>query len=74
MVKAGGVVVATMPLLRAKDLEPIINKAELKLALCDERLESDLIRAVDLAPNLQRICCFNGADENSDSELEQTSS
>ena len=71
VVKAGGVVVATMPLLRAKDLEPIIKKAELRLALCDERLESELVDAMQLAPDLQRICLFNGGDEDSDSELTQ---
>jgi 2-aminobenzoate-CoA ligase len=70
VVKAGGVVVATMPLLRAKDLEPVINKAELKLALCDKRLESELVNATTLAPGLQRICLFSGA-EDEPSELER---
>src|SRR5215510_1683933 len=35
VVKAGGVVVATMPLLRAKELATMIAKAKISLALCD---------------------------------------
>jgi 2-aminobenzoate-CoA ligase len=39
VMKAGGVCVATMPLLRAKELTDIIQKAEVSHALCDKRLE-----------------------------------
>ena len=35
---AGGVIVATMPLLRGRELSVIANKARIELALCDERL------------------------------------
>ncbi len=38
VVKAGGVVVATMPLLREKELSVIIDKAQVSHALCDHRL------------------------------------
>jgi 2-aminobenzoate-CoA ligase len=37
VIKAGGVCVATMPLLRAKELTDIITKAEVTHALCDKR-------------------------------------
>jgi len=37
VMKAGGVCVATMPLLRAKELTDIITKAEITHALCDKR-------------------------------------
>src|SRR5262245_5379860 len=40
VMKAGGVCVATMPLLRAKELTEIIQKAEVSHALCDKRLEA----------------------------------
>src|SRR5262245_20329522 len=33
--KAGGVVVATMPMLRARELEVIVEKGRIGLALCD---------------------------------------
>ena len=38
VLKAGGVVVATMPLLRARELAYPIDKAKIALALCDHRL------------------------------------
>jgi 2-aminobenzoate-CoA ligase len=38
IVKAGGVVVATMPLLRSGELRTIIDKAQIGLALADHRL------------------------------------
>src|SRR5207237_3249212 len=38
IIKAGGVTVATMPLLRAKELSYAVTKARIKLALCDTRL------------------------------------
>lgn len=41
-VQAGLVVVATMPLLRAKELQPIIDKAQPALLLCDAALTAEL--------------------------------
>src|SRR4051812_3865805 len=55
VLKAGGVVVATMPLLRAKELAYPIQKAEVALALCDGRLADELEKAKAVAPNLKRI-------------------
>ena len=43
VMKAGGVVVATMPLLRAKELTEIVVKAEITHALCDKRLQEELV-------------------------------
>jgi 2-aminobenzoate-CoA ligase len=45
VVKAGGVVVATMPLLRPAELTTVAEIAEINLALCDERFVTDLQRA-----------------------------
>lgn len=45
VLKAGGIVVATMPLLRARDLRPIVEKARINLALCDTRLLAELEQA-----------------------------
>jgi 2-aminobenzoate-CoA ligase len=42
VMKAGGVCVATMPLLRAKELSEIVEKAEISHALCDLRLAEEL--------------------------------
>jgi 2-aminobenzoate-CoA ligase len=53
-IKAGGIVVATMPLLRAKELIYPIDKAEIKLALCDARLSDEMEKA-KAATSLERI-------------------
>ena len=42
VIKAGGIAVATMPLLRSRELAAIIDKACISLALCDHRLLADL--------------------------------
>ena len=40
--KAGGIVVATMPLLRRRELSDIVERAAIRLALCDDRLLAEL--------------------------------
>ena len=52
VVKAGAIVVATMPLLRAKELTDIITKARISHALCDERLLDELDTARNACPSL----------------------
>src|SRR5438477_6712704 len=55
VMKAGGVCVATMPLLRAKELTDIITKAEITHALCDKRLQEELDLALPNCPTLASI-------------------
>jgi 2-aminobenzoate-CoA ligase len=55
VIKAGGVVVATMPLLRAKEIAYPLNKAAVRLALCDHRLADEMEKARAAAPGLARI-------------------
>jgi 2-aminobenzoate-CoA ligase len=55
VIKAGGVCVATMPLLRAKELAYPIQKAKIALALCDGKLADEMEKAKLAAPELQRI-------------------
>ncbi|MDR3095919.1 MAG: AMP-binding protein, partial [Paraburkholderia sp.] len=57
--KAGLVVVPTMPLLRAKELKQIIDKACVSAALCDVRLADELAR------------CMNPGDEFFCADLKQ---
>jgi len=59
VVKAGLVVVATMPLLRAKELGEIIAKSQAALALCDASLLPELQAAQKLNPTLKTIVPFN---------------
>jgi 2-aminobenzoate-CoA ligase len=60
VLKAGGIVVATMPLLRARELSAIVDKARIRLALCDARLIDELRTASEASPNLQRTMGFGG--------------
>src|SRR6185295_18261014 len=62
VLKAGGVAVATMPLLRAKELSFVLRKARIALALCDARLVDDLEKARETAPDLARIVAWDPAD------------
>jgi 2-aminobenzoate-CoA ligase len=55
VMKAGGVCVATMPLLRAKELTDVITKAEITHALCDKRLQEELELALPNCPTLATI-------------------
>jgi len=55
VIKAGGVVVATMPLLRAKEIAFPVIKAAIRLALCDARLANEMEKTKSLAPELERI-------------------
>ena len=61
VLKAGGIAVTTMPLLRARELAVILDKAQIRFALCDERLGEELEQARARAPVCERICCFNGS-------------
>ncbi len=58
IVKAGGVAVTTMPLLRARELAVIARKARIQIALCDTRLRAELEAAARDAPSLRRVVCF----------------
>ena len=53
--KAGLVVVATMPLLRAKEIAYPINKARIAVALCDGKLADEMEKARPSTPGLGRV-------------------
>jgi len=55
VMKAGGIAVATMPLLRAKELTEIAGKARVTHALCDRRLAAELQAALPACPELRAI-------------------
>ncbi len=55
VMKAGAVCVATMPLLRAKELTDIVRKAEISHALCDKRLAAELEAARAGCPTLKAV-------------------
>jgi 2-aminobenzoate-CoA ligase len=55
VIKAGGIAVPTMPLLRAREISYPLAKARVALALCDARLANEMEKAKALAPALGRI-------------------
>ncbi len=60
VLKAGGVVVATMPLLRARELGQMLRKARISHALCDARLVEELRKAE--APDLNHLVCWGNGE------------
>jgi 2-aminobenzoate-CoA ligase len=65
VIKAGGVVVATMPLLRAKEIAYPVTKAMIRLALCDHRLAEEMEKARSMAPGLERVVYWGGGTPGS---------
>ena len=60
VVKAGGIAVGTMPLLRSRELVAIIDKAQVTHALCDRRLADELALALPACPTLRQVAHFSG--------------
>lgn len=69
VIKAGCIAVATMPLLRARELQSIIDKAKIGAALCDARLLEELDLARKKSPDLHQVLCFNASGAGSLDEL-----
>ena len=67
VVKAGGIAVGSMPLLRARELVAIVGKAQVSLALCDARLADELGLALPSCPSLKQVLHF-GAGPDGDLE------
>ncbi|GAB4176385.1 MAG: AMP-binding protein [Rhodocyclaceae bacterium] len=59
VMKAGAIAVATMPLLRAKELTDIVTKAQVSHALCDRALAEELEIARTNCPSLGTILHFH---------------
>ena len=72
VLKAGGIAVATMPLLRGRELAYVAEKARIALALCDIRFRADMEIARERAPILEHLHYFTstGAGAGSDADLD----
>ncbi|MBC7376686.1 MAG: AMP-binding protein [Burkholderiaceae bacterium] len=66
VVKAGLVAVATMPLLRARELGDIIDKAQPVAAICDARLLDELALASKDHPALRTILRYGAPNDRQD--------
>lgn len=71
-VQAGLIAVATMPLLRAKELGAILKKAQPVLALCDVKLQEELKAALATEPSSagMTLLVFNTGDADAPNSLE----
>jgi 2-aminobenzoate-CoA ligase len=69
VVKAGGIVVGSMPLLRARELTAIVQKAQVSHALCDARLTEELEVARADCPTLRQLLHFGTAEDDAGGEL-----
>jgi 2-aminobenzoate-CoA ligase len=63
VLKAGGVVVATMPMLRAGEVAKIVAKGRVTHALCDARLLDELEAARQRQPVLEHVLSFGPGGE-----------
>ncbi|MDN7671461.1 AMP-binding protein [Burkholderia oklahomensis] len=58
VVKAGGVAVTTMPLLRAGELSKVIAQAKVSHALCEASVSAELHAAIAAAPGVEFVRCY----------------
>jgi len=68
--KAGGVAVNTMPMLRARELAKIVDKAQVGLALTDSRIADELVACAKESKFLTKVINFDGT-ANHDAELDR---
>ena len=69
VIKAGCIAVATMPLLRAKELKQIIDKARVSAALCDYRLAEEMELAKSQCGDMKQVLYFNSGRRGSLDDL-----
>jgi 2-aminobenzoate-CoA ligase len=65
VIKAGGICVTTMALLRERELAAICDKARISLAFSDARFIDDLERTAASSQHLRRVIPFNTGDAGS---------
>lgn len=70
IVKAGGIVVTTISMLRSKEIVAIAEQSKAKFALCDWRFRHDIVDAKQHLPQLENILYFNCAQSDK-SDLEK---
>lgn len=68
--KVGAVVVNTMPMLRVGELNKIVDKAQISLALTDTRIADELIACAKDSQFLKQVVGFDGTS-NHDAELDR---
>ena len=61
VLKAGGIVVATMPLLRSKELTTIVDCAQISHAFCDLNLAEEIDKVS--SSFLKKVCKYEGGEK-----------
>lgn len=61
VLKAGGICVTTMPMLRSAELAFVVEKAQVSHCLCDHRFADDIEATKRIAPTLSQIVYFGQA-------------
>ncbi|MBI76710.1 MAG: 2-aminobenzoate-CoA ligase [Rhodospirillaceae bacterium] len=64
ILKAGGIAIATMPVLRERELVYMMSKAKVNLAISDIKLKDDIEAAYEKSDNLRRIVYFGDEGQN----------
>ena len=59
VIKAGGIVVTTIAMLRAKEIITIARQSDATFALCDARLKDDMAAAAEEIDRLSEVLYFN---------------
>ncbi|CAA7615439.1 Acyl-coenzyme A synthetase/AMP-(Fatty) acid ligase [Candidatus Terasakiella magnetica] len=70
VLKAGGICVTTMSLLRAKELTYMVGKAKINIALCDIGLAEEMEMTRALAPDLLHVGYFTPLGDGSHKDAE----
>jgi 2-aminobenzoate-CoA ligase len=58
VLKAGGICVTTMPMLRARELQVSIERADVSIALCDADLAEEMEGALELTSSIEHTLYF----------------
>jgi 2-aminobenzoate-CoA ligase len=76
VLKAGGVLVTTMPLLRPREIATILERAQVHHAIVDERFLGDLMAAADETGRVRSLLTYrgDGGGGSLEGRLERTAS
>lgn len=70
VLKAGGICVSTMPLLRARELAYILERVKVHVALCEYSLHEEMELAKEMTPCLERVSYFSPLCGNNDEKAD----
>jgi 2-aminobenzoate-CoA ligase len=72
VLKAGGICVTTMPMLRARELQTTIERAKVSIALCDISLAEEMKKAVGFTESISHTLYFSGVGDGGEEATLET--